>query len=259
MQQSVPNLPAQSLPIPEVQRVAPDAPWLWLRQGWQDLARCAPTSLSIGALLVLLGYLLTWAAWQSPILVMTFISGFLLAGPYLGLIFYDLSRRLERGEPPTLRHALASLRDNPLSIALLIVMLGLILLAWIRFTSLLTALSVAAVDPSLPVILDKLLLTTEGMVFLGLFILSGAVLAGLVFSLSVVSFPLLLDRKVDTLTAVATSVQVVRKNPLTMLLWAAVIAGLTLIGLLTLYIGLIITMPLIGHATWHAYRQLVAR
>ena len=119
------------------------------------------------------------------------------------------------------------------------------------------ALSIAAVDPSLPVLLDRLLMTGEGMAILGLFVLCGALLAGLVFAISVVSFPMLLDRKVDTLTAVATSVLAVRKSPVAMLVWAGLIAGLTLLGMLTFYLGLILTIPLIGHATWHAYRQIV--
>lgn len=257
MQHTIHGTPSDSLPIPEIRTVDRNAPLRWLRLGWHDLRQVPATSLGVGAALVALGYLLTWGAWSSPILVLTFVSGFLLAGPFLGLIFYDLSRRLERKEPPTLAHALASLRDNPLAIILLIVMLGLILLAWIRVTSLITALSVAAVKPSLPVLIDSLLLTPEGLVFLGMFLLSGAVLATLTFCLSVVSFPMLLDRKVDTLTAVATSVLVVRRNLPAMLIWAALIAGLTLVGLLTLYLGLIVTMPLIGHAAWHAYRETV--
>lgn len=257
MQQSLPGMPDDSLPIPQIHRIDRNAPLEWLRLGWRDFRQVSVTSLSIGAVLVVLGYLLTWAAWASPLLVLTFTSGFLLTGPFLGLLFYDLSRRLERREPPTLRHALASLRDNPLAISLLVVALGLILLAWVRVTGLLTALSVAAVDPSLPVLVDTLLLTPEGLIFLGMFLLSGAVLAALVFCMSVVAFPMLLDRKVDTLTAVATSVLAVRRNLPAMIVWAALITGLTLIGLLSFYLGLIVTMPLIGHATWHAYRQIV--
>lgn len=257
MQQTFPSSSADSLPIPTIRGVAVHDPMHWLALGWQDFKHCAGTSLSIGVVLVLFGYLLTWGAWASPILVLTFVSGFLLAGPFLGLIFYDLSRRLERHEPPTLTHALASIRDNPLAISLLVVILGLIMLAWIRFTTLMTALSVAAVDPSLPMLLDKLMLSAEGIAFIGLFMLCGALLAGLVFSLSVVSFPMLLDRKVDTLTAVATSVLAVRKSPAAMLVWAGLIAGLSLLGMLTFYVGLILVIPLIGHATWHAYRQIV--
>ena len=257
MQQTFPGASADSLPIPKINSVDPHDPVHWLAMGWRDFRQCAGISLTIGTVLVLLGYLLTWGAWTSPILIMTFVSGFLLAGPFLGLIFYDLSRRLERNEPPTLAHALSSIRDNPLAITLLVVILGLIMLAWIRFTTLMAALSIAAVDPSLPVLLDRLLMTGEGMAILGLFVLCGALLAGLVFAISVVSFPMLLDRKVDTLTAVATSVLAVRKSPVAMLVWAGLIAGLTLLGMLTFYLGLILTIPLIGHATWHAYRQIV--
>lgn len=259
MQHTIHGTPTESLPIPDIRHIDRDAPLQWLRLGWHDLRQVPVISLGIGVVLVALGYLLTWGAWSSPILVLTFVSGFLLAGPFLGLVFYDLSRRLERREPPTLRHALASLRDNPLAISLLVVLLGLILLAWVRVTSLLTALSVAAVDPSLPVLIDTLLLTPEGLVFIGMFLLSGAALAALVFCLSVVAFPMLLDRKVDTLTAVTTSVLAVRHNLPAMLIWAGLIATLTLLGLLTFYVGLIVTMPLIGHATWHAYRQIVGK
>lgn len=258
MQHTLPSTPAEPLHIAEIHHAVLRDPLRWLRLGWLDLRRVPGLSLTIGAALVLFGYLLTWGAWSSPILVLTFVSGFLLAGPFLGLIFYDLSRRLERQEPPTLGHALASLRENLLSITLLVVVLGVILLAWIRLTALLTALSVAVVDPSLPVLLDKLLMTPEGLAMLGVFLLSGGLLAALVFTISAVSFPMLLDRPVDTLTAMATSVRAVWQNLPAMLLWAALIAGLTLVGMLTAYLGLIVTIPLIGHATWHAYRQIVA-
>lgn len=250
--------PAEPLPIPEIHSADRHDPLHWLALGWHDLRQTPGLSLGIGAVLVLFGYLLTWGAWESPILLLTFVSGFLLAGPFLGVIFYDLSRRLERHEPPTLRHALTSIRDNPLAITLLVVMLGLILLAWIRTTSLFAALTVAAVDlDNLPVLVDKLFLTPEGLAFIGMFLVSGALLAALAFCISAVSFPMLLDRKVDTLTAVATSVLAVRRNLSAMLVWAALIAGLTLLGMLTAYLGLIVIMPLIGHATWHAYRQIV--
>lgn len=258
MQHTLPSTPAEPLHIPDIHHAALRDPVRWLRLGWRDLRQVSGLSLAIGAALVLFGYLLTWGAWSSPILVLTFVSGFLLAGPFLGLVFYDLSRRLERHEPPTLGHALASLRENLLSITLLVVVLGVILLAWIRFTALLTALSVAAVDPSLPVLLDKLLMTPEGLAMLGVFLLSGGLLAALVFTLSAVSFPMLLDRPVDTLTAVATSVRAVWQNLPAMLVWAALIAGLTLVGMLTAYLGLIVVIPLVGHATWYAYRQVVA-
>lgn len=258
MQHTLPGTPAEPLHIPEIRRIALLDPLRWLRLGWRDLRQIPGLSLAVGGVLVLFGYLLTWGAWSSPILVLTFVSGFLLAGPFLGLVFYDLSRRLEQREPPTLRHALASVRENVLSITLLVAALGVLLLAWIRFTALLTALSVAAVDPSLPVLVDKLLMTPEGLAMLGMFILSGGLLAALAFTISVVSFPMLLDRPVDTLTAVATSVQAVWRNLPAMLLWAALIAALTLLGMLTAYLGLVAIIPLIGHATWHAYRQIIA-
>lgn len=257
MQHTLPGTPAEPLPIPEIHPVDIHDPLHWLKLGWQDLRQVPRISLGIGVLLVALGYLLTWGAWESPFLVLTFASGFLLAGPFLGLIFYDLSRRLERHEPPTLRHALMSLRDNPLAISLLVVSLAVILVAWIRLTSLLTALTVVVVDASLSVVVGDLLMSPEGLSIFGLFMLCGALLAGLTFCISVVSFPMLLDRPVDTLTAITTSVLAVRRNLPAMLLWAALIVGLTLIGLLTLYLGLIVTMPLIGHASWHAYRQIV--
>jgi len=258
MQQTLPDTPAEPLHIPHIHHATLRDPVRWLRLGWRDLRRIPRLSLGIGTVLVLFGYLLTWGAWSSPMLVLTFASGFLLAGPFLGLIFYDFSRCLEQNEPPTLGHALASLRGNLLSITLLVVVLGVILLAWIRFTALLTALSVAAVDPSLPVLIDTLLLTPEGLAILGIFLLSGGLLAALVFTLSAVSFPMLLDRPVDVLTAVATSVRAVWQNLPAMLTWAALIAALTLVGMFTAYLGLIVTIPLIGHATWHAYRQIVA-
>jgi len=85
----------------------------------------------------------------------------------------------------------------------------------------------------------------------------GAIIAGAVFAISVVSIPMTLDRKTDFMTAILTSVAAVRANPAPMALWAALIVLFTGLGLLTFYLGLVLALPLIGHATWHAYRSLV--
>ena len=103
----------------------------------------------------------------------------------------------------------------------------------------------------------QLFFSGSGLTFLAIFTLVGAVMAAIVFSISVVSIPMLLDRKIDFITAVLTSLSAVRANPAPMALWAALIATFTGIGLVTFYLGLVITLPLIGHATWHAYRDLV--
>lgn len=244
--------------VPGVRHVATRAPLRWLALGWQDLRTAPLASLSYGLVFVLLGYLVIWASWESPTQVMSFVGGFLLVAPFLAIAFYALSRQIEKGQRPSLRDALLSWRGNGLAIALFALMLGLLLIAWIRFATLLTALSYYAAQPTFTELLQQLLMTAEGLPFLGLYLLIGGVLAVLVYMGSVVALPLMIDRPVDPVTAVISSGRTVLGNLPAMLLWAALIAALTLAGMAFFLIGLAITWPWIGHASWHAYRELVA-
>ncbi|MDR9436215.1 MAG: DUF2189 domain-containing protein [Thiohalophilus sp.] len=247
-----------TLDLPTIRQVDISEPLRWLEAGWQDFRRMSLFSGFYGLVFILLGYALTAATWQSPILVMTFVTGFFLISPFLALGLYHLSRQREQGVSVSFMQSLLAFRERQFDMALLVTFHAVVMVAWIRLTTLLSALYLSGTSSSVSVLIDELFNTPEGLGMFALFVLTGAALAILVFVISVVSWPMLLDRQSGVINAVATSVQVVNHNKLVMVLWAVLIVGLLSIGLATLYLGLLIIMPVLGHATWHAYRSLVA-
>ncbi|HTS52958.1 MAG TPA: DUF2189 domain-containing protein [Burkholderiales bacterium] len=184
-------------------------------------------------------------------------SGFLLVAPALAINLYALSRRLERGEPVDSVHLFDDWRGNRGSIALFGLGLAFVLLAWERVSAILFALFYGGEVPDLTRFLDQLLFSGAYLELAAAYLLVGAALAAVVFCLSVISLPLMLDRDVDTVTAIVASIDAVRANLGAMALWAALIAALTAIGFATLMIGLIVIFPLLAHASWHCYRDVV--
>ncbi|MDG4597760.1 MAG: DUF2189 domain-containing protein [Candidatus Contendobacter sp.] len=246
-----------SLTTPKVRVVPVDRPWDWLGAGWKDLWRTPAASLFHGLLFVVLGYLMVYMVQVRFQYVLALTSGFLLIGPFLAMGLYDLSRRLEVGEPATLGHALTAWRRNMVPILTFGGLAGLLMIVWARLSALLFGVIVGGNNLTLDGSTAQLFFSGSGLTFLLVFLAVGAVVAAAVFAVSVVSMPMMLNRKTDLITAVLTSLAVVRANPATMLLWAALIVIFTGIGLLTFYLGLALALPLIGHATWHAYRDLV--
>jgi uncharacterized membrane protein len=226
--------------------------------GWADLRRAPGISLVYGLAIAAAGYVITYLSWKVPLLVITFLGGFLLVAPVIAVGLYEVSRRLEQGERPTLAHALAAWRRNRWSLLFMGALLGILLVAWGRVTGVIAALSFPALGPDGHLVTWSTLLSADGVGFFALFALLGALLAVGVFTVTAVSIPMLLDRPVDAVTAAATSVRAVARNWPVMVLWAGLIVALTGIGLVTLYLGLVVTMPLVAYATWHAYRQVVA-
>lgn len=246
-----------TITLPKIRVVSTNQPWEWLGAGWKDLWRTPVASVTYGLLFVIMGYLGVYLVEGQFQYVLILTTGFLLAGPFLAMGLYDLSRRLQAGEPATLLHALTAWRRNTLSLALFGLIIGLFMIVWARLAALLFAVVLAGQGATLDAPVTELFFSGSGLTFLAVFTAVGAVIAALVFSISVVSIPMLLDRKVDIITAVLTSLAAVRANPAPMVLWAALIVIFTGIGLITAYLGLAIALPLIGHATWHAYRDLV--
>jgi uncharacterized membrane protein len=251
---------SRSLVLP-VQWVGVDAPWEWLSAGWRDFRRAPAVSLTYGAALVAVSFLLTLGLWLAGLLylVLPLAAGFMFIGPVVAVGLYEVSRRLERGQIVTLHAALTAWHANPGPIATMGLVLMLFLLAWIRLAFLIFALFFGTTAPSWDHLVTTLLFSTDGIPFLIVGIATGGVLAAIVFAMSAVAIPALLDREIGVLSAVATSVAAVRENWRVMIGWGALIALFTAAGLATFYIGLAVTLPLIGHASWHAYRGLVAR
>ena len=247
-----------SLVLP-VRLVGVDRPWRWLSAGWSDLRRAPAVSLSYGAIFVAASFLLTLGLWLAGLfyLILPLAAGFMFIGPVIAVGLYEVSRRLGEGQQVTLRDAIAAWRTHAGPIATMGLVLMLFMLAWIRLAFLIFALFFGPAPPSLEHLITTLLFTTDGIPFLIVGTAVGGVLAAVVFAMSAIALPLLLDRDVGVLAAVATSVAAVLKNWRVMIGWGALIVLFTAAGLVTFYIGLAVTLPLIGHASWHAYRDLV--
>ena len=236
-----------------------DEPFKWLLAGWHDFRRSGIVSLGYGLIFVTAGLILTAGLYLAGLayLIAPLSAGFLLVGPALTVGLYAISRDLERGRQPSLLRALTAWRANPTRLIGIGLFLVLFLIIWIRLAVLIFAISFPYETLSIEKMLSATLFTHEGNIFLLIGTVVGSVMATIAFTASVVSLPMLLDRNVDILQAVVTSVVAVAMNARIMALWAMLIVIFTAAGLLTGYIGLAVTLPLIGHASWHAYRTLI--
>lgn len=242
---------SENLRLPCLNKVGWIQPMTWLKLGWEDFKIHWMTSASYGLVFALMGYALVHVGWSRHYLAMTLTSGFLLVSPFLAMAFYDISRRREL--PGTV--AFDAARKNLTSIGLFALLLMFSLSVWERISAILVGMHLSS-SPVPEASLDWLF-SPANIEFVIAFIALGAVVAAMVFTISVVSLPMLMDHQVDIVTAVMTSLLVVRENPLAMLVWAAAIVLLTGIGIATSFIGLVVIFPVLGHATWHAYRELV--
>lgn len=253
------TLPTYAATSPRVRVVPLDRPWLWLARGWSDFTRAPGICLAYGLILIAASFALTLSLFlaELPYLLLPLAAGFMFVAPILAVGLYEVSRCLEAGLPPTLFQAVTAWRRNPLQIALAGLVLMLFNLAWVRIATLLFALFFSTATPSLPRLVETLLFSPESLLFLVVGTAIGGALAAAVFAVSAVSIPMLLDRDVDVASAIATSVRAVLANWKAMTLWAGLIAIFTALGIATLYLGLAVALPLIGLASWHAYKDLV--
>jgi len=250
---------SRSLALP-VRTVGVEQPWAWLSAGWRDIQRAPLVSLTYGAVFVFAGFALTLGLWLVELfyLLLPLAAGFMLIGPVIAVGLYEVSRRLERDEPVTFHAAFTAWRKNLPQIATMGLILMLFLLAWIRIAFLIFALFFGPNPPSWEHLVTTLFFTTDGIPFLLVGTVAGGVLAATAFAFSLVAIPALLDRDIGVLSAVATSFAAVFANWRILIGWGALIALFTAAGIATFYVGLAVTLPLIGHASWHAYRDLVA-
>ncbi len=229
--------------------------------GWRDFRRAPLMGLAFSGVYVLGGWLILWAMttkgqiwWTLPA-----SAGFPILGPFIACGFYEISRRLEAGEPLAAREVFGVIfqqKDRQIpSIAAVIVVFFLFwnFLAHMIFALFLGNATMTNVSSSLAVFT-----TADGLVMLTVGTAVGAVFAGLLFSLTVVSLPMLLDREVDFVTAMLTSFALVQENPRVMLGWGALIAVCLFVGMLPLFLGLLVVLPLFGHASWHLYRRAIS-
>lgn len=245
--------------VPRVRQVALDRPWTWLRAGWIDLVRTPDASLAYGLALAAFSAAISLGLWLADLLylLLPLTTGFALVAPMLAVGVYEISRQQELGLPASFRSTAGAIRRNMSQLAAMGLLLALLHLVWVRIAILLYALFFSGQNPSLSEVVNNMIFTNVGLAFLVLGTSIGFVLAVIAFAISAVSLPMLVDKPVSAFTAVATSVAVVRRNAKPMALWAVLIAAFTALGIVTFYLGLILVLPLIGHATWHAYRDLV--
>jgi uncharacterized membrane protein len=253
-------VPSFDVVVPQTRKIELDRPWQWLAAGWRDLVRSPGPSLTIGAVFAVVGYAVTVGLWWFGLLylAMPLASGFMIVAPVFAVGLYEISRLHQRGQPVTLTEALRPFWDRPRRLLVMGFILLLILLTWIRIAAMIFMLYWGLEPPSFEDLIVSTFLRPESLPFLVFGTVIGAVFAAIAYAVSVVSIPMILDRHdVDVITAVVTSVKTVQQNPVPMLFWAVLVAAFTGLGMLALYVGLIVTLPLIGHASWHAYRDLV--
>jgi uncharacterized membrane protein len=246
---------------PKVNEITLDHPWEWLGKGWKDLSAAPRFSLAYGAAFVVVSYLLTFGLVYESLffIIPPLAAGFFLVAPLLGIGLYQVSDSLERGRDVQFCNATKAWKSNEVHLSAMAVVLVLVVLVWMLAALLVFALFYDQPVPTWENFIPEVFLSGKSPLFLFNGILVGALIAGFTFSITAITVPMLMDRQVDVLTAMQTSMQAVRTNWQAMALWASLIVMFVGIGLATFYIGLIVTMPLIGHATWHAYRDLVPR
>jgi len=242
-----------------VNRVNFTRPLEWLSKGWKDMREAGIYSFRYGAVVVLISGLLTYAlAATGNLYLVPFLgAGFFLVAPAIGLGLYQMSAHLERGEPLKACSILEAWKRNQAQISIITAGFLIIMQLWIASNYVLFALLYSGLSPPLDDFFRSAFLSEEGRAFAFASVAVGFGFAWCAYAISAVSVPMLMDRSVDGFTAVRISIKAVLQNMPAMTLWALLIVLIIGLGLITFYIGLVIALPLIGHATWHAYRDLV--
>ena len=248
--------------IPQVRKIGVADLRAALKEGAEDMGAFRDDVLFIGIIYPVAGALLAAAAFNYNLLMMLFplVSGFAILGPVAATGLYEMSRRRERGQHVTWLDAFGAFASPAIGS---ILGMGVILLAlfgvWLAVAYQIGVATLGAdTPPTLRMFLQDVFFSQASPWLIVGGVSAGFLLAALAFVMSVVSIPLLLDRDVGLLVAIETSFKAVQTNPGPMILWAAIIAGALVLGSLPLLVGLIVVVPLLGHASWRLYRKIVA-
>ena len=245
---------------PERQRhLPPAAAFTWLRAGWRDLLVQPGLSLAYGVAVLLVSLLVLAAmfsfGWDH--VLFPALAGFMIVGPVVAVGLYEKSRALDAGDPITLQRMIGVRARSGAQVFFVGVLLCLLMLIWMRAAVIIYALYFGYRPfPGLDAIVAMLFTTGVGWAMLITGTLVGGLFAAFSFAISAFSIPMLLNERTDALTAMSTSIALVWNNLPVMIAWGAIALALFVLSLLTGLIGLIVVFPLLGHATWHAYKAI---
>jgi uncharacterized membrane protein len=245
---------------PVIRTIAAEDVYSALRAGWSDFRAAPRFGLFFGGVYAALGILIFLSLWVMGLSfwIVPFAFAFPLVGPFAAIGLYEVSRRREAGEPLDWADILGvvwSKRDSQYPSMAFIVLAGFMLWMWVA--SMLVILFLGRMSGAVYSNWDALFSTGNGIMLLVVGGVIGAGIAFLLFAITVVSLPMLLDRDLDYVTAMVTSYQAVMANLQPMLHWAWIVAATLVVAMLPIFLGLIVALPVLGHATWHLYRRLI--
>jgi uncharacterized membrane protein len=239
-----------------VHAVPASRPFIWLARGWDDLMHHRWASLAYGVLVAAIG-MITIAYERHPYFLAAVISGFLLIGPIMTAGICELSRCQDQGEDTSFQHSLLALGQRRPALLSFASVLFLIAAAWFAVSTSILQGNPGTAAPGIESTVWGDVMAQLNRTQLQAYIVCGAILAVAVFLLSAITVPMIVDRHVSASTAMRMSMKVCFRDAPAMLVWGALIVVLTTIGFLTSLIGMVVLFPLMGHATWYAYRDLV--
>ena len=247
--------PAAS-PLPEIGRVTLGELWICLKEGFVDFLLAPQYGLAFSAVYVVGGFLLVWLGAGTVSWTLTISLGFPLVAPFAAVGLYEVSRRIEAGLPLEWKPVLAVVwQERTRQIPWMGAIIVIYLLFWTFLAHMIFAVFMGlstAVNVSSSF---EMFLTPEGMRMVAAEVIVGAALAYLLFAMTLVSLPLLLEKEIDFVTAMLLSIRTVSENFVVLTIWALIIAVLSILALAPWFLGLMIVLPILGHATWHLYRR----
>lgn len=245
---------------PAIRRITSDDVYKALAAGWADFRAAPRFGLFFGGIYALAGILIflqLWV-WEQPLWILPLALAFPLIGPFVAIGLYEVSRRRETGEPLDWASVLDVVwrqRHRQIPAMAFVVLAGFLIWVWVA--RLVVALFLGRMSSATYSDVGAILSSGNGQAMIVIGTVIGAAIAGVLFSVTAVSLPLLLEREVDFVTAMITSVDAVRQNPRPMLSWAWIIAAGLFVAMVPFFLGLVIALPVLGHATWHIYRKVV--
>lgn len=244
---------------PQAAPVHLEAPAFWLRRGWQDFMAAPGVSLIYGAIFVLAGFAIVSGLNKVGLshLILPVSGGFLLFAPFLALGLYEVSRQLELGQHPTFLTTWLVWKRSPRRLGIMAFVSLLYMLVWLRLAMVLYALMLGNASHNLENLFWDIFTTNQGLLFLAVGSAIGLAFAAIAFLFTAVSVPMIMDRDTGAFTAMMKSAQVVTQNRHVMWSWAFTIAIISWFAISVFFVGLIVAMPVLAYASWHAYRDLV--